>query len=314
MARIPVLAVVGPTASGKTALAVELALRLNGEVVSADSMQIYRGMDIASAKPTTAEMRGVPHHMLSILSPETPYSVASYVRDAAACIRDIHSRGKTVILAGGTGLYVDNLLAGTAFVEVPADAALRKRLEAQYDEMGGEAMLQKLAESDEQTARRLHANDKKRIVRALEVLMQTGEPPSRLDAASHNTPSPYAATYIGLNFRDRAVLYDRIDRRVDDMLAAGLLDEARAFFAASAATAAQAIGYKELKPFLDGELPPETAVENLKRATRRYAKRQITWFKRNEAIHWLYPDVCPSNELFEQALDIAKAVTECPTE
>lgn len=314
MARIPVLAVVGPTASGKTALAVELALRLNGEVVSADSMQIYRGMDIASAKPTTAEMRGVPHHMLSILSPETPYSVASYVRDAAACIRDIHSRGKTVILAGGTGLYVDNLLAGTAFVEVPADAALRKRLEAQYENFGGEAMLQKLAESDEQTARRLHANDKKRIVRALEVLMQTGEPPSRLDAASHNMPSPYAATYIGLNFRDRAVLYDRIDRRVDDMLAAGLLDEARAFFAASAATAAQAIGYKELKPFLDGELPPETAVENLKRATRRYAKRQITWFKRNEAIHWLYPDACPSNELFEQALDIAKAVTECPTE
>lgn len=313
MERIPVLAVVGPTASGKTALAVELARRLDGEVVSADSMQIYCGMDVASAKPTQAEMRGVPHHMLSILSPDTPYSVASYVRDAAVCIRDIYARGKTVILAGGTGLYVDNLLTGTAFVEVPADLALRKTLEAQYDDLGGETMLQRLAEADPETARRLHANDKKRIVRALEVLAQTGMQPSQLDAASHDKPSPYAATYIGLNFRDRAALYRRIDRRVDAMLAVGLLDEARAFYSTNAATAAQAIGYKELKPFLDGELPLQTAVENLKRATRRYAKRQITWFKRNEAIHWLYPDTCTSGELLEQALNIAKAVSPCPT-
>ena len=312
MAPLPVLAVVGPTASGKTALAVELALALDGEVVSADSMQIYRGMDIASAKPTKAEMRGVPHHMMDFLDPETPYSVAAYVQEAAACIRDIAVRGKTVIVAGGTGLYIDSLLSGTAFVETPSDPALRRLLEAQYDAEGGEALLQRLAGVDRETASRLHANDKKRIVRALEVHAQTGLPPAQLAAASHSAPSPYKPVYIGLAFQDRAVLYERIDRRVDAMLRAGLLDEARAFFAKHAATAAQAIGYKELKPYLDGRVPLETAVESLKRATRRYAKRQLTWFRRNEAIHWIYPDACPPEDLRAEALEIAKAVTECP--
>ncbi len=312
MSALPLIAVVGPTASGKTALAVELALATNGEVVSADSMQIYRGMEIASAKPTKAEMRGVLHHMMGFLDPETPYSVAAYVRDAAACIREIASRGKTVIVAGGTGLYIDSLLTGTAFVETPSDPALRRSLEAQYDAEGGEALRKRLAGVDAETAARLHANDKKRIVRALEVYLQTGTPPSRLSAESHNAPPPYRPVFLGLAFHDRAALYRRIDRRVDEMLRAGLLDEARAFFAGHAATAAQAIGYKELKPYLDGEVPLETAVDALKRATRRYAKRQLTWFRRNEAIHWIYPDACTPDAVLAQALAIIKAVNVCP--
>lgn len=305
MAKLSVLAVVGPTASGKTALSVELAKRTDGEIVSADSMQIYKGMDIASAKPTKEEMCGIPHHMMDFLPPETPYSVAQYTEAAAQRIREIATRGKLPILVGGTGLYVDSLLSHTQFIEAPTDMALRTALDAQFEAEGGAEMLKRLAEFDPESAARLHPNNKKRILRAFEIYRLTGKTLSEAIAQSHAVPSPFAPVYIGIAFRERAVLYDRINRRVDSMLERGLLEEARAFYKGSPETAAQAIGYKELKPFLDGDLPFADAVENLKRATRNYAKRQITWFKRNGRIHWLYADECTPEQLLTQALEIA---------
>lgn len=313
MQSIPVLVIVGPTASGKTALSIELAKRLDGEIISADSMQIYKGMDIATAKPTKAEMQGIPHHMLGILAPETPYSVAQYCADAGACIRQVASRGKLPILVGGTGLYIDHLLENTQFIETPTDFALREQLNARYETEGGEAMLHALAAFDPETAARLHPNNKKRILRAFEVYALTGQTMSEAVKASKSEPSPYRPLYIGIRFRDRAVLYDRIDRRVDAMLEAGLLTEAKAFFrvyGADAASAAQAIGYKELRPYLQGEMSLSDATEHLKRATRNYAKRQITWFKRNTQIHWLDFDACTQEEFLNSALEIAKTVNE----
>lgn len=304
-APIPVLCIVGPTASGKTALSVELAKRTDGEIVSADSMQIYKGMDIASAKPTKEEMNGIPHHMMDFLSPEIPYSVAQYTQAAGICIREIAAREKLPIVVGGTGLYVDSLLLHTQFVEAPTDMALRAELDAEYETVGGEEMLQRLAVFDPKSAERLHPNNKKRILRAFEIYRLTGQTLTAALEQSHAVPSPFRPVYIGIAFRERAVLYDRINRRVDDMLARGLLEEARRFYEGNPETAAQAIGYKELKPFLDGVLPLADAVENLKRATRNYAKRQITWFKRNAQIHWLYADEYTSEQLFIKALKIA---------
>jgi len=309
MPEIPVLAVVGPTASGKTALSVELAKHFGGEIVSADSMQIYKGMDIASAKPTEAEKQGIKHHMMDFLPPEVPYSVADYVKAAKDCIFDIHQRNRLPILVGGTGLYVDSLLTNTQFVAADTDFALRQKLENEYDTLGGETMLQKLSEFDRETAARLHPNNRKRIIRAFEIYALTGKTMTEALASSREEPSPFAPVFIGIAYEDRAVLYDRINRRVDEMLQNGLLDEARAFFDGTPDTAAQAIGYKELKPYLDGVLPLDEAVENLKRATRNYAKRQITWFKRNRRIHWIYADTCTSGELFEKAITIAETET-----
>ena len=309
MQNIPVLAVVGPTASGKTALAVELAKRLGGEIVSADSMQIYKGMDIASAKPTEAEKQGIPHHMMDFLPPETPYSVAEYVKAARACILEIHKRQKLPILVGGTGLYVDSLLTGTQFIETETDFDLRARLEAEFDALGGEKMLEKLAAFDRDTAARLHPNNRKRIIRAFEVYQLTGKTMTEALAASREKPSPFAPCYIGIAYENREILYDRINRRVDIMLENGLLAEARAFFQGTPDTAAQAIGYKELKPYLDGVLSLDEAVENLKRATRNYAKRQITWFKRNPQIHWIYADTCSKQALLAQAITFAETET-----
>lgn len=309
MQNIPVLAVVGPTASGKTALAVELAKRLGGEIVSADSMQIYKGMDIASAKPTEAEKQGIPHHMMDFLPPETPYSVAEYVKAARACILEIHKRQKLPILVGGTGLYVDSLLTGTQFIETETDFDLRARLETEFDALGGEKMLEKLAAFDRDTAARLHPNNRKRIIRAFEVYQLTGKTMTEALAASREKPSPFTPCYIGIAYENREILYDRINRRVDIMLENGLLAEARAFFQGTPDTAAQAIGYKELKPYLDGVLSLDEAVENLKRATRNYAKRQITWFKRNPQIHWIYADTCSKQALLEQAITFAETET-----
>lgn len=304
-APISVLCVVGPTASGKTALSVELAKRTGGEIVSADSMQIYKGMDIASAKPTKEEMCGVAHHMMGFLSPETPYSVAQYTEAAGACIREIAARNRLPMVVGGTGLYVDSLLSHTQFIEAPTDMELRAALDAEYETVGGAEMLRKLSVFDPESAERLHPNNKKRILRAFEIYRLTGQTLTAALGQSHAVPSPFRPVYIGLAFRERAVLYDRINRRVEDMLARGLLEEARAFYKGNPETAAQAIGYKELKPFLDGVLPLHDAVENLKRATRNYAKRQITWFKRNEQIHWLYADECTPEQLLIKALEIA---------
>lgn len=309
MQNIPVLAVVGPTASGKTALAVELAKRLGGEIVSADSMQIYKGMDIASAKPTEAEKQGIPHHMMDFLPPETPYSVAEYVKAARACILEIYKRQKLPILVGGTGLYVDSLLTGTQFIETETDFDLRARLETEFDALGGEKMLEKLAAFDRDTAARLHPNNRKRIIRAFEVYTLTGKTMTEALAASREKPSPFTPCYIGIAYANREILYDRINRRVDIMLENGLLAEARAFFQGAPDTAAQAIGYKELKPYLDGVLSLDEAVENLKRATRNYAKRQITWFKRNPQIHWIYADTCSKQALLAQAITFAETET-----
>lgn len=309
MQNIPVLAVVGPTASGKTALAVELAKRLGGEIVSADSMQIYKGMDIASAKPTEAEKQGIPHHMMDFLPPETPYSVAEYVKAARACILEIYKRQKLPILVGGTGLYVDSLLTGTQFIETETDFDLRARLETEFDALGGEKMLEKLAAFDRDTAARLHPNNRKRIIRAFEVYTLTGKTMTEALAASREKPSPFTPCYIGIAYANREILYDRINRRVDIMLENGLLAEARAFFQGAPDTAAQAIGYKELKPYLDGVLSLDEAVENLKRATRNYAKRQITWFKRNPQIHWIYADTCSKEALLAQAITFAETET-----
>ena len=309
MQNIPVLAVVGPTASGKTALAVELAKRLGGEIVSADSMQIYKGMDIASAKPTEAEKQGIPHHMMDFLPPETPYSVAEYVKAARACILEIYKRQKLPILVGGTGLYVDSLLTGTQFIETETDFDLRARLETEFDALGGEKMLEKLAACDRDSAARLHPNNRKRIIRAFEVYTLTGKTMTEVLAASREKPSPFTPCYIGIAYENREILYDRINRRVDIMLENGLLAEARAFFQGTPDTAAQAIGYKELKPYLDGVLSLDEAVENLKRATRNYAKRQITWFKRNPQIHWIYADTCSKQALLAQAITFAETET-----
>lgn len=306
--KISVLVIVGPTASGKTALSIALAKALNGEIISADSMQIYKGMDIASAKPTKEERAGIPHHMMGVVSPETPYSVADYVEDAGKAIEDVWNRKKCPILVGGTGLYVDSLLSGTRFIPSPTDMALRKELQAQYDALGGEAMLEKLKAFDPESAARLHPNNNKRIIRAFEVYRLTGKTMTEALENSHSEPSRYKPTFIGINFADRAVLYDRINRRVDLMLESGLLDEAKDFFAHTTATAAQAIGYKELKPYLDGEVSLDEAVERLKQVTRNYAKRQLTWFKRNPEIHWLYPDTCTKEEFLRQAFKIAETV------
>ena len=306
--KIPVLAVVGPTASGKTALSIALAKALDGEIISADSMQIYKGMDIASAKPTKEERAGIPHHMMGVVSPETPYSVADYVEDAGKAIADVWNRKKCPILVGGTGLYVDSLLSGTRFIPSPTDLELRKELQAQYDALGGEAMLQKLKAFDPESAARLHPNNNKRIIRAFEVYRLTGKTMTEALENSHSEPSRYKPVYIGINFADRAVLYDRINRRVDLMLENGLLDEAKDFFEHTTATAAQAIGYKELKPYLDGEVSLSEAVDRLKQVTRNYAKRQLTWFKRNPEIHWLYPDACTKEEFLRQTFKIAETV------
>lgn len=290
--KIPVIAVVGPTASGKTALGIALAKAFNGEIVSADSMQIYKGMDIATAMPTAAERAAAVHHLVDFLPPEHRFSVAEYVELAGKTIQELAQRGKTPIVVGGTGLYIDSLLGGIRFAEEAGDAKLRAALTAQYDSLGGQALLQQLRLIDPDSADRLHPNDKRRIVRALEIAQLYGKSKTALDAASRTQESPYAVTWLGLDYPDRAVLYDRIERRVDAMVQQGLLEEAAAAARADT-TAAQAIGHKELFAYFDGEATLEQALEKLKRETRRYAKRQQTWFRRNAAIHWI--DCCANS-------------------
>lgn len=285
--------ITGPTASGKTALGVALARRLGGEVVSADSMQIYRGMDIGTAKPTPEEMQGVPHHMIDIADPAENYSVSRYAKEASACVDDILARGKLPIVVGGTGLYIDSLIAGRTFADGTADTALRQELSERYDEIGGEGLLGELRKVDPERAAKLHPADKKRIVRAMEVYILTGRTITQHDAETRAVPPRYDAAKIALDFAARQDLYDRIDRRVDIMVQQGLFDEVRALLAAGVpadCTAMQAIGYKELVRALDagGDLAP--AVEEIKRRSRQYAKRQLTWFRRKEDTEWILLD------------------------
>ena len=290
MSEQKVLVLVGPTASGKTRLAVELAKEHNGEVVSADSMQIYRRMDIGTAKPTAEEMEGIPHHMIDVADPEEDFSVARYVEMAAACVDDILARGKLPIVAGGTGLYVDSLLSGRTFAAFSPESSLRQELEGELAERGGEAMLAELAQVDPEAAGRLHPNDHKRIVRALEVYRSTGKTISQHNRETRSLPPRYQALTIGLNFQDRADLWARIDARVEQMAAAGLEREVRELLASGlppTCTAMQAIGYKEFVAAVEGEMTWREAEELVKLRSRQYAKRQITWFKRNPDTHWL---------------------------
>ena len=284
-----IICVIGPTASGKTKLAVHLAKAYDGEVVSCDSMQIYKHMDIGTAKPTPEEMEGVRHHLIDIIEPGEDFSVGKYVQLADACVQDILSRGRTVIIAGGTGLYVDSLISGRTFAPVP-QTGKREALEARMREAGGEAMLEALRAVDPEAAQRLHPADEKRIIRALEVYEETGKTITQHNLETQAIPPRYRPVWLGLDYADRAVLYRRIDLRVDLMLQAGLLDEIRALLALGVSpdtTAMQAIGYKEFFGALDGSCTLEEAAELCKQRSRNYAKRQLTWFRRNPEIRWL---------------------------
>ena len=279
-----ILVITGPTASGKTALAVELAKRHNGEVVSADSMQIYRRMDIGTAKPTETEKQGVPHHMLDVAEPEEDFSVAWYVEMAAACVEDVFSRGKLPILAGGTGLYIDSLLSGRTFAAFDGSSPIRGELEERYAREGGQALLDELAGVDPETAARLHPNDGKRIVRALEVWLTTGKTITRHNEETRALPPRYDALTLTLDFERREDMWDRIDRRVDRMMAAGLAEEVRALLRSGVperCTAMQAIGYKEMAAALRAGGDTAAAAEEIKLRSRQYSKRQRTWFRRN---------------------------------
>ena len=295
---IPVIA--GPTASGKTSLSIELAKRYNGEIVSADSMQIYKNMDIATAKPDEEEMRGIPHHLIGIINPDDEFSVAQYKTRAIEAIEDILSRGKMPIVVGGTGLYIDTLINNTEFLDYEK-SDIRSTLEKRNENEGTEGLWNELNCIDPQTAQKLHLNDTKRIIRALEVYYSTGKTITEQRELSHINESPYNWCLIGLNADDRQYLYDRINLRVDIMLEMGLLKEAEEFFSSDVShTAIQAIGYKELKPYIDGEKSLDDAVEKLKMETRRYAKRQLTWFRRYSDINWFMIDRYYKNELADR--------------
>lgn len=289
MHKIPLLCVVGPTASGKTRLAVELAKDLDGEVLSCDSMQIYRHMDIGTAKPTAAEMQGVPHHMLDAAEPDEAFSVGRYVELADPVLQDILARGKTCVICGGTGLYVDSLIAGRTFAPFP-ETGRRQELEALADREGIEAVLARLRAVDPDSAARLHPSDRKRILRAMEVYLETGKTITQHNLETQAVPPKYHPLWLGLDFEDRAELYRRIDRRVDQMVEDGLLEEIKGLLAAGVpptATSLQAIGYKEPMAALRGECSMGEALARVKQESRRYAKRQRTWFRRNKEIHWI---------------------------
>ena len=301
------IVIVGPTASGKTALSVALAKALDGEIISADSMQIYRGMDIGTAKVTVDEMEGVPHHMVDVAEPQESYSAARFVSEADPILQDILARGKTAIVVGGTGLWMDSLVAGRNFAPYP-ETGKRQALEREADEQGMEFMLEWLRSVDPDSAARLHLADKKRIIRALEVYEETGKTITEHNLATQQVPDKYSPLWIGLNYENRQDLYDRIDLRVDLMLQQGLLAEIENLLARGVprdATALQAIGYKEFFLVLEDTGSLEAAVEKCKQESRRYAKRQLTWFRKNEKIHWILRGKdTPFSEILEKALGI----------
>ena len=288
-----VLCVVGPTATGKTKMGVALAKRFNGEVVSVDSMQIYRGMAVGTAAPTAEEMEGIPHHMVAVADPAESWSAARYVQAADLCVQDILRRGKLPVLVGGTGLYLDALIRGTDFAAGSQGTEIRQELQRRARNEGIETLLGELRRIDPIAAEKLHLRDEKRILRALEIYEQTGEPMSLRDRRGRQRPDRYEAVYIGLNFRDRADLRQRIDRRVDDMVRQGLLQEVQDLLDSGLprdATALQAIGYKQFLAVADGAATTDQAVEEVKLRSRQYAKRQLTWLRRNPDIHWILWD------------------------
>lgn len=308
--RIPLICIVGPTASGKTSLSVEIAKLFNGEIVSADSMQIYKGMNIATAMPTEDEKQGISHHMMGFVDINEKFSVAQYCELAHDVIKDIYKRGKQPILVGGTGLYVDSLINNITFSDCEGDDDLRISLQKEYEKFGVDYLLDKLVLFDEESARKLsQTRNVKRIIRAIEVYELTGKTISQYNAESKQKKSPYFTAKIGLTATDRQYLYDRINLRVDKMLEAGLLKEAEEIYTKSlSSTACMAIGHKELIPYFEKKDDLENCVEVLKMQTRRYAKRQLTWFKRDDEINWINIDLLNNKELLEESVNVIKKV------
>ena len=302
--KIPLVAIVGPTASGKTKLGVETAKAFDGEVVSCDSMQIYSGLSISTAKPTEAETQGIPHHIIGFAPCDSVFSVSEYCSIASGVISDINSRGKLPVLVGGTGLYYSSLVDNISFIEEKTDFDYRELLKKRAEDEGAEIILEELRSVDPEAASKLHPNNLGRIIRALEIYHSTGKTKTEQERLSRLNPSPYNLIAVGLDCRDRDYLYDRINRRVDMMIEEGLVEEARAFFEANpSGTAVQAIGCKELLPYLKGEDSLENCVENIKMQTRRYAKRQLTWFRRDDRIKFFYIDE------YNQYEDLINSVT-----
>ena len=287
-----VVAVGGPTASGKTALSVALAKAFDGEIINADSMQIYKNLDVGTAKPTAQEQQGIPHHLLGFLPPETPFSVADFTAAADPLVREISAHGKLPLVVGGTGLYITSLLNGVAFAPEKLDPTIRARLQAQAEAEGGAALYAQLQAVDPDYAAQVHPNNLPRVIRALELFEATGRKMSEERVNARAAEPPYRALCLCLTCRDRAALYDRIGRRVDLMVENGVLDEARQVYdhRDSYRTAAQAIGYKEFFPYFEGTASLDDCTERLKQATRNYAKRQLTWFRRQNDAVWLYLD------------------------
>lgn len=301
------ICIVGPTASGKTKLSVALAQRLGGEIVSCDSMQIYRGMDIGTAKPTPEEMGGIPHHMIDIIDPGQDYSVGQYVRQADACVQEIFRRGKPVIVVGGTGLYVDSLVAGREFAPKP-DTGCREELTKIAREQGIGALMERLEQVDPESARRIHPSNEKRVIRALEVYLETGKTMTQHNLETRQQPPKYSPKWIGLDYVNRSALYARIDCRVEEMLEQGLLREVEGLLSRGIdpqCTAMQAIGYKELTAYFRGEDTLEHSKELIQQGSRRYAKRQRTWFRRNSDISWI---AHPDQPVFEEILARAEEI------
>ena len=306
MSKPRVVAVGGPTASGKTALSVALARAFDGEIINADSMQIYKNLDVGTAKPSAEERQGIPHYLLDFLSPETPYSVADFTAAADPLIRDITARGRLPLVVGGTGLYITSLLSGMAFAPEKTDPAIRARLQARADTEGGAALYAELQRIDPDYAAQVHPNNLPRVIRALELFEATGRRMSDQRREARPAEAPYHALCLCLTCRDRAVLYSRIDRRVDEMVENGVLDEARQVYDHRDAyrTAAQAIGYKEFFPYFEGTAGLTECTERLKQATRNYAKRQLTWFRRQNDAAWLYLD---EEDVTERACTLVRA-------
>ena len=305
-----IICIAGPTASGKTALAVALAHAVNGEVVSCDSMQIYKKMNIGTAKPTEAEMEGIPHHMLSVAEPEEDFSVSRYCEMATPIVEDILSRGKTAIITGGTGLYMDALIRGNTFAPYPSTGR-RQELEQLAAQEGIDAVLCKLREVDPESAARLHPSDQKRIIRAMEVYLETGETITEHNRKTQEIPPRFSPVWFALEDEKRQDLYDRIDRRVLQMLDEGLIAEIEALLSSGVpekATSMQAIGYKEFVDFLAGRCSLEDATALVQQASRHYAKRQLTWFRRNKNIHWLRR--APGEETAEILLKAQQNLTD----
>lgn len=301
MEKTKIICVVGATASGKSALGIEIAKALGGEIISADSMQVYKYMPVATAVVTEEEAQGIPHHLVEYKEPDEVFSVADFVSQARIIIKEITDRGNVPIIVGGTGLFVDSLVKNIEFSDVSADNELRR----EYEKYSNEELYSMLRAADEKAANDIHPNNRKRVIRALEIC-NAGTSKTAQNEASTLNESPYEALYFGIGYKDRERLYERINLRVDIMMKNGLEQEARRMSSRLGSTARQAIGHKELMPYINGECSLEQAVESLKQATRRYAKRQLTWFRKNENINWLYADELSSESLVEKAVCLSK--------